>query len=370
MRISVITWDANFREHTHTIDFFAKQEFAQADFEVIWVDFYSSNNRVRQKIEGYPNVRLVTLENPPDTAWHLGRCINAGVKASSGGLLVIPDGDIVVEPDFLYYIWQVHQEIQDLVLYFPRYDEPQQAGSNQSRNSISYLQQHSVLRVATNYAGCLSLRREIFERIKGYETHAAFAGSGINGMETYIRLRNAGMPIKWTPDKKIYHPWHQNTGLPGHNDKEALWHARYQHPWIIPYGGLRQSWIVHCRELSVDKVADETACDRYLGCMPQVDLDDVQNIQRRFTSNVKTVNKNHGMLNSPSDKTQEILQYFVEALGTCQDDKSMILNCVEILKCIEKYNDPYTLSLFYRLFILLADNTVTDEICNQRGERL
>jgi len=76
------------------------------------------------------------------------------------------------------------------------------------------------------------------------------------------------------------------------------------------------------------------------------------------------------MLKSPSDKTQEILQYFVETLGACQDDESIILNCVEILKCIEKYNDPYTLSLFYRLFILLADNTVTDEICNQRGEKL
>lgn len=272
MKISVITWDGNFREFTHTIDFFARQEFAQNDFEFIWVDFYDSNDLVRQKIESYANADIVTIGNSLDTPWHVGKCINAGVKSSSGELLVIPDGDIAVEQDFLSYVWEVHQKYQDLVLYFQRYDEPQQASSDQSRASITYLQQHAKLTSPTNFASCMSLRRKSFERIRGYETHKVFAGPGISGMETYTRLRNAGMAVKWASDKKVYHPWHPSSGSAGHDDRSALWLARHKYHWVIPYAGLKQSWIVHYRELSGDIVADETVCTKYLARMPQVGM--------------------------------------------------------------------------------------------------
>ena len=33
--------------------------------------------------------------------WHLGKCLNAAILESKGDLIVIPDGDIVVEENFL-----------------------------------------------------------------------------------------------------------------------------------------------------------------------------------------------------------------------------------------------------------------------------
>ena len=189
MKISVITWDANFRENTHIIDFFVNQDFPECDFEVIWVDFYDSNDLAREKIAIYPNVRILTMQHAANIPWHLGKCVNAGVKSSSGELLIIPDGDIAVEQNFLTYVWQTHQEYRDLVLYFRRYDEPQQASCHLSCTSISYLKQQVKLNNPTNFAGCLSLGRRSFERIRGYETHDAFAGPGVNGRETYVRLR-------------------------------------------------------------------------------------------------------------------------------------------------------------------------------------
>ena len=57
------------------------------------------------------------------------------------------------------------------------------------------------------------LSKKNFELIDGYETHDVFAGPGMNGKETYIRLRNAGLNIRWSKEKNTYHPWHPNTSL-------------------------------------------------------------------------------------------------------------------------------------------------------------
>ena len=285
MKISIIVWDANFREYTHTIDFFARQNFAKNNYEFIWVDFYNSNDRIRKKIDGYSNTRLVSLGNLPDTLWHLGTCINEAVKISSGELIVIPDGDIAVEPDFLSYVWDAHQKYQDLILYFKRYDEPKHAASEQSHSSIPHLQQHARLTNPTNYAGCLSLKRKNFERINGYETHEVFSGPGINGMETYIRLRNAGMAIKWAPEKKIYHPWHPSSGSTGHGDDmvSALNLAKISYPWIYPYAGIKQSWIIHRRKLSGETLANEETCEKSLMHMPYINMERLLKLAKIWT---------------------------------------------------------------------------------------
>ena len=284
MKISVITWDGNFREYTHTIDFFANQEFDKNEYEFIWVDFYNSNDRVRQKIENYPNTRLITLGNSPDTLWHIGKCINEGVKNSSGELLVIPDGDIVVELDFLTYVWNAHQKCQDMALYFHRYDEPSEPGSKKDRVLMPHLRKHSKLLNPVNYAGSLSLRRINFDKINGYETHKTFAGPGVIGRDAYIRLCNLGMAIKWAPDKNVYHPWHPSSGSAGHDDRKALWLAVSKHKWIIPYAGLEQSWIIRCRALSGDTVADETLCDKYIARMDKVDMQFYRRLAKLLSS--------------------------------------------------------------------------------------
>ncbi|MFH2046106.1 MAG: glycosyltransferase family A protein [Pseudomonadota bacterium] len=271
LKISVITWDGNFRESDHTIRSFGDQNFKNNEYELIWVDFYQSNNQIKETISQYSNAKLLTLNHPYDEPWHLGLCINAGVELSLGELLVIPDGDIAVDRNILQYIWDSHQYHRDLALYFQRYDEIGETRVKE-RIAFSYLEKNCRLTNPENYSGCLTLSRYNFENVNGYETHSAFAGSGCQAIELYTRLRNSGMAIKWSPDKKVYHPWHQGSGEPMQDDRKTLRMARYRYSWIIPYSGLEQSWIVNCRNFSGSRVADILECEKFLETIPVVDL--------------------------------------------------------------------------------------------------
>ena len=53
--ISVIFWDASFRENLHAIDYYAEQKFLHGSFEIIWVDYYNSTLKVEQRINKYKN---------------------------------------------------------------------------------------------------------------------------------------------------------------------------------------------------------------------------------------------------------------------------------------------------------------------------
>jgi hypothetical protein len=292
--ISVITWDASFRDYFHSVDYFCSQDYPRDKFEFIWVDFYNNQNPVLlEKIRKYPNARLLNLNNEASAKWHLGRCINEGVRQSSGEVLVIPDGDIVVDRDFLSYVWESHRHKDDLAMYFRRYDEPQDKSFERSREDFYHLTQTSRLDNATNYGGCLTLRRCNFEKIRGYETHFAFAGPGMIGFETYVRLKNLGLSIKWAKDRRIYHPWHENTLGAGFSEEkknkmQILKWARGLYPWLRP-AFIEQSWIVFSRELALSYEANEEECDAFLYSMPKIELLFFQALDD-FTKSLK---KNH-----------------------------------------------------------------------------
>ena len=60
---------------------------------------------------------MIKLGNSKEKNWHLGKCINEGVRQSSGDILVIPDGDVIVEKDFLQHV-QRECDQDNLVTYF------------------------------------------------------------------------------------------------------------------------------------------------------------------------------------------------------------------------------------------------------------
>lgn len=242
-----------------------------AAYEFIWADFYDGTERIRRKMQASPsNMRLQALDHDAGEPWHLGTCLNEGVARSSGDVLVIPDGDIAVEPDLLEFVWDRMEGNSNRVLYFRRYDEPEAASGPNSRSDIEHLKRHGTLVNPTNYAGCLVLHRSTFNRVCGYETHDAFAGPGISGKELYIRLRNAGCSIQWVREKNVYHPWHPSTGSSGHDEVARLWDLVSDYPWLIPYAGVDQSWIVHRREKDVAVEADAEACEALLDDAPDL----------------------------------------------------------------------------------------------------
>ncbi len=265
--ITVVTWDASFRESLHWFDCMHKQTDALS-CEFIWVDYYNISDSVKAVSRDHDRFQLQSMQYPKTESWHLGRCVNHGVAQGSAQWLLLTDGDIVVGADFLERIAELVPR-KDEAVYFRRFDEPCAPVQKRDKLDIAYLSDLCVLNNPTNFGACVLLHRNLFERVGGYEEHGAFCGPGISSMEFNVRLRNAGAAIRWS-EIPTYHPWHDNTGLP--NDTQELERLKLlaeSNPWLLPYAGIEQSWIVRCRNLEIDATASSTRCDDYLAALPE-----------------------------------------------------------------------------------------------------
>lgn len=245
--ISVITWDAGFRESYHTVDFFSRQTLDKSQFEFIWADYYSTiEPELEYRIQAMGNGHIFCFGG--EGKWHLGRSLNAAIQACKGDLLVIPDGDIAVDEDFLEEVARCHSKNPELVLYFRRWDEPKPKETN-TNPDLSRLIKNCRLNNPTNYGGCLTLSKKAFIYVKGYEENQLFSEAGAIGMELYTRLKNAGFPIMWHPTYKSYHPWHEGTSP---KDPEYLRQLELQ------------MMLIKKRDLNVEYLADSQAVDQIL----------------------------------------------------------------------------------------------------------
>ena len=54
--------DGSFRENLFTIKYWARQNFAREEYELIWVEYYDKvNHELKQILSKYPNFRLINL---------------------------------------------------------------------------------------------------------------------------------------------------------------------------------------------------------------------------------------------------------------------------------------------------------------------
>ena len=202
--------DGQFREHTYGAEYFSRQDFPESEFEVIWVEFYS---KVPDAVRAQKNVKVITLNNADDKMYHSSYCFNAGIAAATGEVIVIPDADQIVKPDFLSKLYAIHSAYEKLVVYVYRYDEVEK-GQLQSLD-FSELEKKCILKNPMNYGGCLSVRKKWLLEINGYEQHKIMeSGFHANGMDLYTRFKNYGMAIMWANEIKLFHPWHDNTLAP------------------------------------------------------------------------------------------------------------------------------------------------------------
>jgi len=198
--------DGSFRESFHCVDFFCNQTLPEKAFELIWVEYYDRvSPELDKRINKYSNARLILLGNKG--LYHSSYCFNAGIKASKGKLIFIPDADVAVEPFFLEQAAEEHKRNEKLVMYFYRGEEPQD--KHQPKAELSHLKEVCKLVNPSNYGGCISVRKKWFLEINGYEQHPVF-GSGFhaNGLDLYTRFKNLGLHIMWHPRLLLYHPWH------------------------------------------------------------------------------------------------------------------------------------------------------------------
>lgn len=207
--ISILMVDGSFRENVSGLDTWGQQTIGSNHYELIWIEYYNTiNPTVTHKLNQYHNFRGITLNRTG--TYHSSYCFNAGITASQGDLIVIPDADITVEHNFLEILKQEHQQHSKLVLYVHRYDEPE---VNRVQNPpLEHLRAVCTLRHPANFGACLSVRKQWLLAINGYDQHPYFGtGFHANGRDINVRLKNLGLSIMWHPHLHLYHPWHPHT---------------------------------------------------------------------------------------------------------------------------------------------------------------
>lgn len=236
-KISVIMVDGGFRERFHMIVSLNNQTLRRDHYELIWVECF---DKIHPKLQAKDDVNFILL-NRIGKPYSMSHCFNEGIRQSTGDLLVIPDADTFVSADFLETILAEHERYDDMVMYIRRYD---QSEVDSGPITFDYLERTCHLKQATNYGGCITVRKKWMLSVNGYEQHPIFQGHNFaGGLDLYIRFCNLGMAIKWHPSLKVYHPWHSNPKIEQMNKEKVAAqqeciHRRELSLMYHPYQGL------------------------------------------------------------------------------------------------------------------------------------
>ena len=165
-KISIVMVDGSFRERYESIDFMAGQDMPTEDFELIWVEYYDTIALdLQRRIDARPGFRAVALGRTG--TYHSSYCFNHGIAEARGELVVIPDADVIAEPDFLQNVWRDHQASDRLVTYYHRHNEPKDKHTDTIE--LDHLRAVCELTNPSNHGACLSVRRHWLDEINGYE---------------------------------------------------------------------------------------------------------------------------------------------------------------------------------------------------------
>jgi hypothetical protein len=206
VKISVIMIDGGFRENAFGARYFANQDFPKDQYEVLWVEHFDT---LHEDVRSQPGVKAVCLHQAG--GYHSGTCFNHGIEMAQGEVLVIPDADQIVPPDFLTRVWEKHQEYECMVVYGYRLDQISHQAIEDVAD-IKSIEGDFELTNPTNFGGCLTVRKRWMIELNGYEQHASFGtGAHAQGRDLYTRFKNKGLAVCWEPSLKLYHPWHTGT---------------------------------------------------------------------------------------------------------------------------------------------------------------
>lgn len=264
-RISIIMVDGSFRERYDSIDFMARQSIPARDYELIWVEYYNTIAPELQRrihdAERDQRFRAIALGR--EGAYHSSYCFNRGIAEARGELIVIPDADVIAEPDFLKNVWEDHQICDRLVTYYHRYNEP--VDQRAEHVDLEHLRQVCELTNPSNHGACIATRKKWLIEINGYEQSPIFAtGFHANDKDVYARLCSLGLMVRWNPHVRLFHPWHAMTGEITPHYKPQLdvisWRGRTLS--TLPFQGLMAS-------RNTAPPAKYAECERWLASLDQ-----------------------------------------------------------------------------------------------------
>ncbi len=225
--VSVICWDASFREHLDALSCALDQTLPRDKCELIFVEYYEEiPPAVRALADAHENVRFVALGNPHpgrDNEHSLAACVNEGIRLARGDLIVVADADVLFERDFLEGVVREHEQVEQLVLYFYRVDEPQ--ADRPVERTIEQIKSVGSIEFPENCGGCLTVRKKWLEAVNGYDEDPLWNGYTSSGKDLVTRLKALGLAVKWHPAKFLYHGYHSGCHAP---DSDSMGRIRMQ----------------------------------------------------------------------------------------------------------------------------------------------
>ena len=135
-----------------------------------------------------------------------GRARNEGAKHAQGDVLLFVDSDVVAQPDTVSRVREVFRKHSDVAAVFGSYDASPRAPGlvSQFRNLLHhFVHQQGEPEASSFWAGCGAVRRDVFERVGGFDT-GPFTRS-IEDIELGYRIRDAGYRILLDREIRVTH---------------------------------------------------------------------------------------------------------------------------------------------------------------------
>jgi glycosyltransferase involved in cell wall biosynthesis len=173
-----------------------------SDFEIIVVDDCSSDSS--QEIAKQYADSTFSLSGGP---FGPGYARNQGAKIAKKELLLFVDADILVKPDSLSIIGNKFKGNDGLAAVFGSYDTEPAAPQfvSQFKNlSHHFVHQNAPEEIATFWAGCGAIRREVFEELRGFDT-VQYKEPSIEDIELGLRMNAAGQYVFLEKELRVTH---------------------------------------------------------------------------------------------------------------------------------------------------------------------
>lgn len=222
--VSVLCWDASFREHVDALRCALNQTLPRDRYEVIFVEYYERVNTDAVRLaHEHGNLQVVALGNRhpgKENQHNIGACVNEGLRRARGDLVVLPDADVMFEEDFLEEVIRQHERVEELALYFHRLVEPKT--DRPVPRTIEELKKVARMASAHNYGACPTVRTQWLKAVNGYDEAPVWRGYGGACVDAGVRFKSLGLCIKWHPTKFLYHGYHPGSAEPGAESRERI----------------------------------------------------------------------------------------------------------------------------------------------------
>ena len=211
------------RESFHTLKYLAKQTAPRDEYEIIWIEYYSTRKAMYHDAD-----KFIIMGMPTDLCYHKHLMYNVGILHARGEIVCFCDSDGIYKNTFVASILSQFNRNPHIVLHLDQvrnkdrsfypfnYPTIQQVISGKKTNwrngsTHGLLEQGDPLH-QRNYGACMAALKDDLLRIGGADEHIDYLGYICGPYEMTFRLINAGCREVWHPSEFSYHVWHPNEG--------------------------------------------------------------------------------------------------------------------------------------------------------------